>query len=32
VPALLSLSVTLGVLAGGVLLSLLRTRARPDNQ
>ncbi|WP_313309218.1 TerC family protein [Stutzerimonas nitrititolerans] len=30
VPALLSLSVTLGVLAGGVLLSLLRTRARVD--
>lgn len=32
VPALLSLSVTLGVLAGGVLLSLLRTRARVDGQ
>src|SRR5690606_28365789 len=30
VPALLSLSVTLGVVAGGVLLSLLRTRARVD--
>ena len=32
VPALLSLSVTLGVLAGGVLLSLLKTRAKSDNQ
>lgn len=29
VPALLSLSVTLGVLAAGVLLSLLKTRAKP---
>jgi len=31
VPALLSLGVTLGVLAGGVLLSLLKTRANPDS-
>lgn len=31
VPALLSLSVTLGVLAGGVLMSLLKTRVRVDD-
>ena len=30
VPALLSLGVTLGLLAGGVILSLLRTRAHPS--
>ncbi|CAN7146449.1 TerC family protein [Pseudomonas sp. LjRoot71] len=30
VPALLSLGVTLGLLAGGVILSLLRTRAQPS--
>ncbi|MFL9812217.1 TerC family protein [Stutzerimonas sp. VN223-3] len=32
VPALLSLSVTLGVLAGGVLLSLLKTRVKSEGQ
>ncbi|HLT05778.1 MAG TPA: TerC family protein, partial [Pseudomonas sp.] len=29
VPALLSLSVTIGLLAGGVILSLLKTRNQP---
>jgi tellurite resistance protein TerC len=32
VPALLSLLVTLGLLVGGVLLSLLKTRNRPDER
>ncbi|VXC22799.1 Uncharacterized membrane protein RBE_0082 [Pseudomonas sp. 8AS] len=32
IPALLSLGVTFGLLAGGVLLSLLKTRDRPENQ
>ncbi|MWV13589.1 TerC/Alx family metal homeostasis membrane protein [Pseudomonas sp. R-28-1W-6] len=32
IPALLSLGVTFGLLAGGVLLSLLKTRDRPEDQ
>ncbi|MBC9250760.1 hypothetical protein A9179_10775 [Pseudomonas alcaligenes] len=32
IPALLSLGVTFGLLAGGVLLSLLRTRDRPQSE